>query len=346
MSEHAFELVSLPVGKLLPTIKHCISADINLIVMGAPGIGKTQIAQQAAATLNMQYAEMLLAGRDVGDVMLPYVNPDMSGLSFHYNPALPIVGNPRFDGPTVLNIDEFSGAQRLMQNFLLKVLDERKIGEAKLRDDVWIMGTGNRAWDLAHVEQLSAALGNRATFVTVEPDLQAFLHYGVANNYHPIVLSWVRFNEDNLSHFDREAFLAGDPAFCSPRANERLSNILKERDASTMDDDIFRNLCAGTIGKVQGIKFTGFVKIAADMPDLQALLSGVRQPTPKDPAVLYATLVGITQKITRANLQHAVNYIERLAPEWQQMFITATTEAKPEVIPNPVWGTFIAKASN
>jgi hypothetical protein len=342
MSEHAFELITLPIGKLFDTIKTCMAAGVNLVVYGPPGIGKTQIAKQAAAALNRIYAEMLLAGRDIGDLMMPYVEPG-NGLTFHYNPAIPTVGNNAFDKPTLLNIDEFSGAQRLMQNVLLKVLDEHKVGEAQLRDDVWIMATGNRSFDLAHVEQISAALSNRATFVTVEPDLQTFLHFGVAHNFHPIVLSWCRFDEENLFSFDRDSFLAGDVAFPSPRSNERLSNLLHIRDREGIDDDIFRNLCAGTIGKARGVKFSGFVKIANDMPDLDGLLNGVKQPVPHDPAVIYATLYSLTQKVERPNLQHAVDYIERFEPEWSQMFVSAVTKAKPTIVANKTWGSFIAK---
>lgn len=346
MSEHAFETVTLPIGKLHETIAKCRTARINLVVLGPPGCGKTQIAKQAASQLSMNYAEMLLAGRDIGDIMMPFVDPDERKLTFHYNPSIPIQGNGAFDSPTLLNIDEFSGATRMMQNVLLKVLDEHKVGEASLRSDVWIMATGNRSFDLAHVEQISAALSNRASFVTVEPDLQAFLHYGVAHNFHPIVLSWVRFDEENLFSFDREAFLAGDTAFASPRANERLSNLLKVRDSEGMDDDIFRNLAAGTIGQARGIKFTGFVKIAKDMPDLDALLQGHRQPIPKDPAVIYATIYALVQKMDRSNLKHAVDYVQRFEPEWSQMYITAVTKAKPQIVANKDWGQFIAKQAN
>jgi len=347
MSEHSAQnLITLPIGELADTIRTCHDAGINLVVYGPPGCGKTQIAQQTAKDMSLDYAEMLLAGRDIGDLMMPYVDPDEKKLTFHYNPSIPLVGNSEFSAPTMLNIDEFSGAQRLMQNVLLKVLDEHKVGEAKLRPDVWIMATGNRSWDMAHTEQISAALSNRASFVTVEPDLQAFLHYGVAHNFHPIVLSWVRFDEENLFHFSREAFMAGDVAFPSPRANERLSNLMHTKDRSGISDDIFRNLCAGTIGTARGVKFSGFVKIANDMPDLDALLAGQSQPTPKDPAVVYATVYALVQKITRPNLQHALNYVEKFEPEWSQMFVSAVTSAQPTITTNAVWGKFVASVSN
>lgn len=338
-------ITAIPIGKLMETIETCYRARTNLVVYGPPGCGKTQIAKQAADALGLQYAEMLLAGRDIGDIMMPYVQPG-DGLTFHYNPAIPTIGNPLFTGPTLLNIDEFTGANRLMQNVLLKVLDEHKVGEAKLRDDCWIMATGNRSWDLAHVEQISAALANRATMVTVEHDLQAFLHYGVAHNFHPLTLAWVRLDEENLFHFDQEAFLAGDHAFPSSRANERLSNCQHAKDKRKIDDEVFRALCCGTIGQARGVKYTGFIKIAKDMPDLQALLAGAPQPVPKDPAVIYATIYALTQKLERNNLQYATAYIERFEPEWTEMFVSHVTKAKPQLVSNETWGRFVANHAN
>lgn len=341
------QLTTIPIGKLFSTIEICYRAGINLVVYGPPGCGKTQIAKQAAAQLELTYAEMLLAGRDIGDVFMPYVEPGQ-GLTFHYNTALPVKGNQRFEGKgTLLNIDEFSGAKPMMQNVLLKTLDEHKIGEVSLRDDVWIMATGNRSWDLAHTEQVSAALANRAAFVQVEHDLQAFLHYGVAHNFHPLVLAWVRLDEENLFSFNPEAFLAGDYAFPSSRANERLSNLMHTKDKYNPDDDVMRSLYCGTIGQSRGVKFSGFIKIANEMPDFDAILNGgARQPVPTDPAVAYATLYALVQKVERSSVKHATDYVARFEPEWSQMFITAVTKAKPQITANAAWGSFVAAHSN
>jgi hypothetical protein len=347
MAESALNLITLPIGELADAIRHCRRALVNLFVVGPPGCGKTQIAKQVAKADGIQYSELLLAGRDVGDVFMPYVDGD-NGLTFHYNPNIPIVGNPGFNHEieTLLNIDEVTGANRLMQNILLKATDERLIGEAKLQPKVSIMATGNRAWDLANVEQLSAALGNRATFITVEPDLDAFLAYGTKNNFHPLVLAWVKFDPQYLYRFDSEQYLAGDHAFCSPRSNERLSQILWERENHGMSDSIFRALACGTIGAAIGVKFVGFCEMEKDLPDIAALLAGASQHHPSNPSVIYATIYSIVQRVTEANLQHALAYVEGFKREWGQMFVSSFVQAKPDLIATPEWGQFVSNNAN
>jgi len=340
------DLVTLPIGELEDAIRAAVAADVILVIQGPPGVGKTQIAKQAAGTLGRRYTEMLLAGRDTGDVYMSFVDPATGKLDQKLNPKIPYVGNPEFaEGtPILLNVDEFSGATRLMQNIMLKVFDERMIGDTFLRDDVSLIATGNRAWDLAHVEQLSAALGNRATFITVEEDLDAFINYGINNGFHPLVLAWVKNDPTYLLHFDQEQFLAGDPAFCSPRANERLSNILLEKDNNSMSDRVFRSLVCGTIGNAVGVKFCGWVKIADELPNCDAIAQGSKnERVPKDPAVIYAVIFSLLQRAKKETLSNILWYVNELPNEWHQMFISAFTKAKPELVATSAWGTFLAK---
>lgn len=341
----SLNMTTLPIGELKDAIKAAVAADIVLVIQGPPGVGKTQIVAQAAQEMSRRHTEMLVAGRDTGDVYMSYVDPSTGGLVQKLNPKIPYVGNPEFapDIPVLLNIDEFSGGTRLMQNLMLKVLDERMVGDTYLRDDVSIVATGNRAWDHAHVEQLSAALGNRATFVTVEEDLDAFITYGLDNDFHPLVLAWVKNDPTYLLHFDSAQFLAGDPAFCSPRANERLSRILKQRDDHNMSDSVFRSFVCGTIGNAVGIKFVGWSKIQHEMPDCDAIAAGdTSQKALKDPSVVYAVLFSLLQRCKKDTLANILTYLDKLQPEWHQMFISQFTKSKPELIGTAAWGSFLA----
>lgn len=340
-------IVTLPIGDLKQAIKAHADMNVPLIIVGPPGCGKTQIMAQAAADTGALYTELLIAGRDIGDWYMPFV--DNGGLKFYYNPAIPLIGSKwDTDKLVYLNIDEFSGGKPLMQNQMLKALDEFMIGADRLSPNTRIFGTGNRAWDLAHVEQLSAALGNRATFVTVEPDLEAFLAYGIARKFHPITLAWVKFDPTYLMSFDSEQFLAGDPAFCSPRSNERLSKIQYQYDLGNMSKSVFRALVCGTIGQKVGIKYIGFTDIREEMPDIPSILAGdfATAKIPKKPEVLYAVIFSITQRTEKPTLPNALSYIERLNPEWQSMFSNALSSAKPNLVVTAAWGEFASKIAN
>lgn len=345
---------TLSIRYLMEAIKVSISTGDPLVILGPPGIGKTEIAKQAAADAEMIYTEMLLAGRDIGDIMMPYVAPSEQGLSadgtitklptrlqIHYSHKIPHVDNPAFDGPTLLNIDEFSGAKPMMQNVLLKVLDEWIIGEANLRDDVRIIATGNRSWDRAHTEKLSAALGNRANIIHFEADVDYWLEWGLKSGIHPLVLAWVKYDPTNLFSFDDKAFMAGDFAFPSPRSNKRLSNLMHERESNSMSLELFRAEVCGTIGQALGTKFSGWIRIQDQLPDMDAILAGRPQHHPDDPAVCHACIFALIQRSNSDNFQHVCKWMGGLPSEWHMMYTNAVVHAKPELVATAAWSKWI-----
>lgn len=346
---------TLSVSHMEEAIRVSIQTGDPLVMLGPPGIGKTEIARQTASKLSYDYTEMLLAGRDIGDIMMPFVAPptrqvDDEGnitdlpvrLEIHYSHKIPVKQNPRFTGPTLLNIDEFSGAKPMMQNVLLKVLDEKLIGEAELREDVRIIATGNRSWDRAHVEKLSAALGNRANIIHFEPDAEFWLTWGIGNNIHPLVLAWVKFDPSNLFAFKDKAFQAGDFAFPSPRSNKRLSNLLHAKDRTGMTLELFRAEVCGAIGQEKGTKFAGFVRIQDQLPDLDAVITGDKAKHPSDPSVVHTCIYALIQRGNRDNFSNICRWIGGVPAEWHMLYTNAVVHAKPELVATKAWSEWIS----
>lgn len=331
-------IASTSIAQLESAIRVAAETHTPLVGMGEPGLGKTAIMKQAAAKYGYQYTEMVLGGRDIGDVMLPYIQPG-NGLAHHYNPNLPIEGNPRFNTatPILLNFDELDKANRLMQSVMLKVLDEWLVGEAKLLDNVVIVATANRLWDLAGGETFSTALANRCTVINFEVDVDFWLDWGMANNIHPLVLANVKFDPRNLSDFNKTAYMAGDYAYPTCRSNEKLSRICHAYDAKLMDDRLFRAEVCGTIGMAHGTKFVTYAKMQSKMPRIQDILEGKKAHIPEDPSVLYAVLAALVQHADKSNLGNINSYIDQMSPEWHLLYTTTISKAKPALQSTSHW---------
>lgn len=340
-------LTPLKIGELEAAIELAVATDDPLFIDGPPGVGKTEISKQLAERKGWQYAEWLLAGRDIGDYMMPFVATvnGASKLTFHYNECLPIEGSTRFnrDEIILLNIDEYSGAQRLMQNFMLKALDEGKIGEANLLPNVRIIATGNQAQDLAHVEQMSAALANRGSRIVVTPDKDAWLMYGTAHGFHPVILAWVAFDESHLFNFNREAYMAGDRAFASPRSLERVSNLLRADDLAQIADTVFKAMVIGNIGQEQGLEFCGFRRMQRQMPDLNKIAETGNGAVPSDPSVLFATVTALLQRADPQSAANILTYFGRLPEEFQEQVANLWPRVRPELVNTAAWGVFMAQ---
>lgn len=343
--------VEIPVGKLAETILICVQMDVPLVTLGPPGIGKTQIMKQVAKANGFRYCEIVL--RDIGDVYMPFVaqnSGERAHLEFHYNPELPLVGSKFDDGDDsiiILNIDEWTTANKLMQNLMLKVFDERRVGEAMLLPNVRIVATGNRVEDLANVEQINAALSNRAKVVKVKLDPKAFIQHATKNNFHPMSVAWVAFDETHLYHFDKEQHLGGDYAHASPRAIERISKLLvQEERMGGMDEEIFRGLACGSIGRNQGVEFTGFRKMQSKMPNLDAVCNTGQGVIPSDPAVVFATVTALIQRADERNAHNILRYVLGLPGDFQEQVAYTIPRIKPDVQNTAAWSSFMATVSN
>lgn len=326
-------IASMPISELSAAIENAVNSGYPHVFLGPPGLGKTQISIQTAERLGMQYTESVF--RDIGDAYMPYVTPANGGpahLTYHYAPAIPYEGNTAFDDrPILYNLDEFTTYNRLCQNLMLKVLDEWRISEAKLRKDVTIVATGNRTWDHAHTEQLSSALANRAIILHLDPDVDYWVSYAIRKNFHPIVISWVHFDATNLFSFDPKAHAAGDYPFPSPRSNEKLSTLCHLLDAGKLSDRLFRSLVCGTIGMSRGIKFAGFTRIQNELPDFAAILAGKKVRHPQDASVIFASITALLQKSTKDNLQNVLTWIGGLPAEWHLLFTKQLSISTPHL---------------
>jgi hypothetical protein len=335
------------IAELANAVKVAVHTKTPLVALSAPGLGKTTIVKQTAQALGYKYAEAVIGSRDIGSLMMPYVTPG-NGLVLHYNPVFPIIGNKEYseDTPVLINFDEVDKSSRLNQSFLLKALDEWKIGEARLRDDVVIVATGNRAWDMAGSEQFNAALANRATMIHFELDVDFWLEWAMQSSLHPLVQTWVKFDVTNLFDFNPQAYMAGDFAFPSPRSNEKLSRIMYAYDQGLMSERLFRGECCGTIGMAKGIKFVGFIKIADRMPDTTLICEGKTQPVVDEPAVIYATMAALIARADKQNLGNICRYIDRVSPEWHLLFTKSLSTTKPALVATPHWSKWLIEHTN
>jgi hypothetical protein len=336
-----------PISEFPNAINVARLTGIPHIALGAPGIGKTQLTHQYVKAHNLQLAEVIFGGRDPGSFFMPYVQPG-NGLTFHYNPTLPVLGNPAYslDSPILLFADEITTASRLNQTFLLKLFDEHKIGEADLMPNVFIVAAGNRLWDMAQVEQLTSALCNRGNVVYYDVDVDYWKAHAFRLGLNAITIGWIHFDPSNLQNFDPKAFQAGDFAHCSPRSIEQVARLTDAYQAGHMSDSLFRALVCGSLGMSRGTKYVTYAKIQAKLPDLDRILEGKPTPVPDEPAVVYVSIAALVNRATPKNLHHICAWVGNLSSEWHMVFTKTINDAKVALVATAAWSKWLVEHAN
>jgi MoxR-like ATPase len=144
-------------------IAAALNADLPFFLEGAPGIGKSAIAKQAAQA----------AGLEFRDIRLPLLDPvDLRGIPSVANGRTkwnPPSFLPREDeAPTLLFFDELSAAAPAMQAAAYQIIWDRACGEYQLPAHTRIGAAGNRQSDKAVAYRVSSALRSRFISLTMK----------------------------------------------------------------------------------------------------------------------------------------------------------------------------------
>lgn len=207
---------------------------------GKPGIGKTQIAEGLAEFVGGKLYDIRLTTIDPSDLRgLPYYDHDEK-LTKWYRPE----DLPRDAAPAVLFLDELSAAPEHIQPTVYGLLQERRVGQHVIPDNVMIVAAGNRVEDGAVAYEMGTAISDRLIHLNVEPDLDDWIdNYAVKKGLHPAVPAFLKvrpdFFETTVQSMEQDHMIAA-----TPRSWDRVSSIM----TSISDARLRRIAVAGTIG--------------------------------------------------------------------------------------------------
>jgi len=294
----------------------------TFVFQGEPGIGKSAMLKQLSDSSDLEPRYVDCALLDLGDLQMPRVNDSVE-----------FVPNKMFTGdqPLLVMLDEIGKAMRPVQNALLTLLLEHRIGNHKLPEGSVVFGTTNLATDGVG-DMLQAHARNRVTFLTVrKPDADEWVEWGVNNDVDPTVLAWVKEYPHCLaSYADDPEGSVDNPyifnprkqqaAFVTPRSLAHASHIVKQR--AHMTDDVMISALSGTIGESAARDMQAFLSVADALPPFNAI---IEKPdtvqVPDSPIACVILALGAVTRMTAENVDAWMTYLARLPREVQFMFV-------------------------
>ena len=319
----------------IPTAKakliHLIEAGLQALLVGAPGIGKTDIVRQAAAHLGYH---LIISHPVVSDPT------DFKGLAFLVNDGkeaafLPIgqlveLINAREQ--TIWFLDDIGQALPTVQAALMQLVHRRgrQLGQHKISDSVRIVAATNRATDGAMVRGMITPLRSRFQLIMqVEPCLDAWMPYAVEKKIDPRVIAFLKWQQHlgNDRFFVPNTEMADISQICCPRSwSESVSDLLAIEDKLFTDEGARLELLTAAIGAEVGTEFNGFMNAAKRMISIpQILASPTSAPVPDDLDVAYMTVTGLAHRaVTNDKGPQEINgmadYVARLHGELAELF--------------------------
>lgn len=253
---------------------------IPICLCGNPGIGKSQMVQQAAAKLGAELYEVRVAlAVDSSDFTgLPLIDKRIDSNGRVYD-ARTLYSRPELlpfmskdeDGKFVSDnklrvvfFDEVNrGADPSITNAIFQLLTEYKLGTHQLYPNTVIVLAINPENTGYMVNEMCPALVNRMAFLYIKPDLQQWLDYARTKNIDNNILAFVESFPQHFSQSGVSDLEDADKRFCTPRAWFNVNNMLTAMNFDWSDSNditVATKLISGIVGFAAATSFVNFCK--------------------------------------------------------------------------------------
>lgn len=295
-----------------------------LLVESSPGIGKTQIAAQAAKEMGIGFLAIhapLLQPEDYG---FPVISSDKSTVNFVVSrDKFPIESASELPENGIFLIDELSQADNSAQKILANLIQERDIHGQKLKPGWLVIATGNRLTDRAGANRLLSHLKNRLTTIELDASIDDWSQWAIENNVKSEVIAFLRFRPELLNAFDPQNDINATPRSWVEGVSAALGAI-----DPTQEMEDFK----GDVGEGAAAEFCGFLKVYRKLPSPDSImLNPAKAEIPNDPATLYALCGALAHKTGTDNFGRIMTYVGRMAPEFTVLYIRDALKRKPEI---------------
>lgn len=309
-------------SRLVGSLVRVAKAGHPSFVWGSPGIAKTAIINNVVGpTLGLDVWDFRVNSKEPVDLRgLPVpVKVHTTDGEVHQTTWATPDDLPRV--PALIFIDELNTALPSMHAPLYQICQERRLGNWVAHPDTRIIAAGNRESDRAVAHKMSTALLTRFVHFDMEPDLEDWIAWAIANDtIDPVFIAFLRFRPELFNKFDP----ASPRTSPIPRTIHMASDIYRQNPP----DDTIQDELGGAVGDGFASEFLGFLSIWRHLPDIDAILdnpSSFTAPTGKDaPSVRFAVAAAISFKMDRDNIANALRVLDKLGEEFA---VFATSDA-------------------
>ncbi len=258
-----------------------------IMIMGAPGLGKTAIMSQIAAELGIGYVGYtithhtrqsaiglpMIETRCFGGEESPITRYTMSEIIASVYEAMEAQG--RREG--ILFIDEVNCVSETLSAAMLDLLQNKKFGPHRIPPGWVLVAAGNPPEFNSSAREFDIATLDRIRVIEVEPDTDVWLRYAVSAGVHDSVTYYLNVKPQNLLSIRSTP---DGPVFVTPRGWEDLSTVLKEYDSLGLETDI------GLVSQYirdpdiasEFVRYLGFHRRYKEEYDVTSILDGSSDP--------------------------------------------------------------------
>lgn len=287
-----------------------------IFLIGPPGIGKTQIMEQAARECEIGLVAYTITHHTrQSAVGLPFiVEKEYGGKNYRVTEytmseiVASIYNKIESTGLTegILFIDEINCVSETLAPTMLQFLQYKTFGNHKIPEGWIIVTAGNPPEYNKSVRDFDVVTLDRIKLIHVEADYEVWKAYAYEHGLHPAVISYLNTRTE---HFCRIETTVDGSFFATPRGWEDLSNLMQvyEKLDKKADRDVVE-------------EYIQFPKIAKDFANYLELYDKYKNDYQIDEILSGTIRESLCSKLSRAPFDEKLNVIGLLLSKLGQNF--------------------------
>ncbi len=327
---------SLSPAQLKVALTSLVKSRQPVMIWGAPGVGKSQVAQQVARDLNATYI-------DVRALLLDPV--DLRGIPWRDERDMTRWAPPSFLPDTssqekyIINLEELPAAPPMVQAALYQLVLDRQCGEYTLPENASIIACGNRETDRAVSHTMPTPLASRFTHLNVRTDANGWLDWANDNHLASEVVFFISMRPELLQQFDPKQ---KTQTFPCPRTWEFVSSYIQNGRAH--DSDIERSIISGTVGEGAAVEFCAFLNVFEQIESPSKIIADPdNAKIPVNTSALIATCSALIAQVDEDNFEAVIKYALRLRREMTEFLVGACTKRHHELLETTAFIRYVMK---
>jgi hypothetical protein len=310
---------SLTPAGMLKALKTAFENRLQLLLVGAPGVGKTDLVLQAARALGYNVIIMHPVVSDPTDFKgLPCL-VDGKAVFLPFKELQDMIDAKT---PTIVFLDDLGQASAAVQAAAMQLILGKRINGHHLSDNVIFVGATNRREDMAAVQGILEPVKSRWTsIVGLEVDVEAWLDWAEGEGINKYVRAFIARRPNLLHDFQPSQDMVNTP---SPRTVVNASKLV---DAD-FDPTVRRTLLAGAVGQGWADEFLAFLDMVDRMVDPNMVIQAPKDvDVPVDHDVLYVLCQALAERATDVNFNNIMDFCNRITErEFQKLLVTLATK--------------------
>lgn len=299
-----------------------------LLIVGSPGIGKTDIVSQGAAKAGAEVICMHGVTSDPTDAKgMPWITGHNGDARAEFIPFGALRRLMEANHPVVCFLDDAGQAPALVQASWMQMVQSRCIDTHQISPHVAFIAATNRKSDKAGVAGMLEPVKSRFTIVNLVPDVDDWCRWALSAGLPVEIVAFVRFRPECINDYKPSADLTNT---ASPRTLHKAAKWISRG----LSPQLEMAALAGDIGEGRAAELVGFLKVWRSLPNIdQILMNPKTAPIPEgEPATLYALSGLLARRATDGNFGAMGQYVERLPKEHQILTMKMATSRTPSVM--------------